>query len=617
MICPKCFSPNDDANNNCTSCGEKLKSSDTINQETLSSPVPEFKPAENAAPEVKGLDNGTSVEVAQEVVETAPVAPESTPQTTMSSTDDPFMNQVLNTQPKEKKNIDFKGLFEKYSKDKNVRIGAIAIVAVLLIVVLYNVLHKPSEKELLKQQATYTESFFFKGDNDYSTLYSDKGKTLSKEKFDSASAFIDGASLVTNDDGKKGVISDKGKMLVPYDKYDSLYRYGGLYVATDDDGAYLLSSRGKKVLTLDDNYDTDYDAAGSTSLMINTEKNAIIYSYKGSKIATLPYDDDDDIMIDESGDYAVAFSGGKNVLYNIHTAKVVAKFDADSAYCINGANSDGTEFSLYSCDGGWFDYASNDDKYKIVINGKVIDVNDECDKASSQYDTLICVSDSDNYLLDKSGKKTVNLSEEDVAYIDAKNYAIQKDSDVEIYVNGKKKTTIKDSRINDGRIYSDIYLLRKDSKYIYYDKNGKEIKSFEADYAAVHNDEGFAIVKEEDKYFVIDKKGNNIGEKYDFISSYGKYFVVKDDDQYGVMNNKGKLIIETKYDSINPNEVRLEMYFELVLDDKHSLYSMKDKKEIVSKVDDISFYEHYFLVEDDDDKLYHTYNGKVFYESSK
>ena len=37
--------------------------------------------------------------------------------------------------------------------------------------------------------------------------------------------------------------------------------------------------------------------------------------------------------------------------------------------------------------------------------------------------------------------------------------------ELNVYVNGKKKTTIKDSRINDGRIYSDIYILRKDSKY--------------------------------------------------------------------------------------------------------------------------------------------------------
>ena len=33
-----------------------MKSSDTINQNAVSSPVPEFKPAENAVPEVKGLD---------------------------------------------------------------------------------------------------------------------------------------------------------------------------------------------------------------------------------------------------------------------------------------------------------------------------------------------------------------------------------------------------------------------------------------------------------------------------------------------------------------------------------------------------------------------------------
>lgn len=596
MICPKCFSPNDDASNNCASCGEKLKSSDAINQNAVSSPVPEFKPAENVVPEVKGLD--TSNEVKKETV----------------ATDDPFMNQVLNTQPKEKKSIDFKGLFEKYSKDKNFRIGAIAIVAVILIIVLFNVLHKPSEKELLKQEATYTESFFFKGDEDYSTLYSDKGKKLSKDKFDSTTAFIDGAAIVTNDDGDKGVISDSGKMLIPYDKYDSLYRYGGLYVATDKDGVYLLSSRGKKVLTLDDNYDTDYDASGSTSLMINTEKNALLYSYKGNKIATLPYDEDDDMMIDESGDYAVAFSGGKNVLYNIHTAKVIAKFDAKSAYCINGANEKGTEFSLYTCDGGWFDYASDDDKYKIVVDGKVIDVNDECDKASSQYDTLICVEDEDNYLLDKKGKKTVNMSEKDVAYIDASNYAVQNENDVDIYVGGKKKTTLKDHDLNDGKVYSDIYVFRTDEKYVYYDKKGSKKSEHKVDSASAYNDKGYASLRNGDNYYVIDKKGNTVGEKYDQVSNYGDYFLVKDNGKYGVMNGKGKLIIDTKYDSITPNTIKLDVYFELVKDEKHSLYSVSSKKELIKDKKDISFYDHYFIAEDDDDKAYYTYNGKMFYE---
>ena len=608
MICPKCFSTNDDANNNCTSCGNALKSSDTINQEVVSSTVPEFTPASNTVPEVKGLNNETTNEVAKEEVSVPAQA---------TVNDDPFMNQVLNSQPKEKKSIDFKGLFERYSKDRNVRIGALAVVAIVGVVGLYNVLHKPSEKELLKQQASYTESFFFKGDESYSTLYSDKGKKLSKDKFDTTTSFVDGAALVTNDDGKRGVISDKGKMLVPYDKYDLLYRYGGLYVATDDDGAYLLSSRGKKVLTLDDNYDTDYDASGSTSLMLNTEKNAILYSYKGKKIATLPYDDDEDMMIDESGNYAVAYSGGKNVLYDINTAKVIAKFEAKSAYCINGANEEGTEFSLYTCDGGWFDYASDDDDYKVVIKGKVIDVNDECDKASSQYDTLICVSDGDNYLINKKGKKTINMSEKDVAYIDAENYAVQEDDDVVFYVGNKKKATVKDANINDGRVYSDIYLLRSDDEYVYYDKNGKKISKHEVDSASSHNEEGFALLRNNDKYFVIDKKGNVVGEKYDYITAYGKYFVVKDDDKYGVMNSKGKLIVDTKYDSINPNTVKLEVYFELEKDEKHSLYVVKNKKEVIKDKEDLSFYDHYVIAEEDDDKVYYTYNGKEFYKSSK
>lgn len=596
MICPKCFTPNDEGNNNCTSCGEKLKSSDTINQEVVIASVPEFTPATNVVPEVKGLENNTEIKATETV------------------SDDPFMNQVLNTPVKEKKNIDFKAEFNKYWNNKNFRIGAIAIVAVILIVILYNVLHKPSEKELLKQEATYTESFFFKGDEDYSTLYSDSGKKLSKEKFESTTTFINGAALVTNEDGKRGVISDNGKMLVQYDKYDSLYRYGGLYIATDDDGAYLLSSRGKKVLTLDENYDTDYDASGSTSLMLNTEKNAILYSYKGDKIVTLPYDEDEDMMIDEKEDFAVAYSGGKNVLYNINTAKVIAKFDAKSAYCINGANEDGTEFSLYSCDGGWFDYASDDDDYKIVIDGKVIDANDDCDKVSSQYDSLICVSDGDNYLLDNKGKKTVNISENDVAYIDAENYAIEDGDNVNIYVNGKKKTTLKDHSLSDGRVYSEIYVFRTDDKYVYYDKNGSKKSEHDVDSASAYNDEGYALLRDGDNYYIIDKKGNTVGEKYDYISSYGKYFLVKDNDKYGIMNDSGKLIIDIKYDSITPNTIKLDVYFELVKDEKHSLYSVSSKKEIIKDTDDVSFYDHYFIAQNDEVKSYYTYNGKMFYE---
>lgn len=62
----------------------------------------------------------------------------------------------------------------------------------------------------------------------------------------------------------------------------------------------------------------------------------------------------------------------------------------------------------------------------------------------------------------------------------------------------------------------------------------------------------FALVKNNDKYFFVDKNNKSLGDlKFDWAKPFNdEYAAVKKDDKWGFINTKGELVVPTQYKSV-------------------------------------------------------------------
>ena len=644
MICPKCFNTNDDNNNNCVYCGNVLREQVQQPVQPVAPVAPEV-PVQPVTPEVPVAPVAEAPVQGVAPVAQEPVQPQVQPQTqgfdvaSMGLTakqqqapqqqlsDDPFMNQVLQqqAQPKKTSNIDFKKYVDivvnkskELIKNKFVLMGVGAVAAVLVGVGIYNIFHKPSEEELMKAHPDYTDAFYFKGDDDKYALISKEGKMLTDFEYEHAyDNFLDGYSVLSNDDGEYGIIKDNGKMSVKFGKYDSIMSIGGLYLVTKGEAenykAHYITGSGKVVINDIVDYNLKTAASNEYLTAFEYNKNVLIYNYKGKKITTLKYDSD--LFMHSEDVYSVISSGGKVVIVNAQTGKVLANFKDKETYCINGVNEDGSIISINTCDNSYLNFADEEEDFKLIVNGKVVDTESECDSVSVQYETVMCVKDSKRYLLNSKYERSVSL-DESIAYKDGDNYAIYNDGSVLIYKNGKKVKTI--DKVNDlsTGVVVDTYLVEKENdKKVYYNLDGEEL--CDVDYYSARNfDENErAMVYEDREYFLINKEGKQVAGPYDYVNAYGDFYVVTNkDDKQGVVDKDGKVIVKLEYEDIDVYTSDLKYYLALETDDKYDVYSMSDEKNIITDVDDVNFNDYYMEVINDKNYTYFTYNGKQFYE---
>ena len=209
-------------------------------------------------------------------------------------------------------------------------------------------------------------------------------------------------------------------------------------------------------------------------------------------------------------------------------------------------------------------------------------------------ENLLCVRDGDQWgYVNKNGKyvikakydKAYNFTENGIARI------AQFDEDELAYNYGyinKKGDAIVKAKYKDARDFSECGLaavMNEDGEWGAIDKNGEVVINLK--YAGIQiYDSGVIIVRSsKDKMFLVDKKGEEISEKYDSISWYedAEIGVVYDDDECGIINAKGKEVMELTddFDSLGGfNEDGIGRYRE---DDYYGIINAKGK--IITKAD--------------------------------
>lgn len=476
-----------------------------------------------------------------------------------------------------------------------------------------------------------SESFFLKDSNSKYALFNKNGKQLTKFIYTDTYSFVNGTSIVKTE-GEVGIINTNGKMTVPFGKYKLIYREGNLYEATEDKDdlyrKYLIDGTGKVRYSLDNYKVLSFSSEEFIGLEDKKGDNYIFLNADGKELIKIPQvSSTDDLVVNENDEYISINYNNKNWLLNLKTGKQVISYDTSISYCINNVSDDETIFTLNSC--GKND-AITKTKYIFVKNGKVYDKYDECKKIWQDGNSLICQkNDYKDYILDDNLNFVTEITK--ASYIDNKNYAVTvgefNQESVQIYQNGKLVKELPCMKVarntyNDDNVYtlSSVYSKQcghVDTNYSIYNTAGEKINDKLYKKVEVFDSNGLNEVTEDKvNYYLINKKGEQVGKTYNSVILDENYYVIKNDTLKGIMNKEGKEIIPCTYSDIKINNHNNKLYALLKsTDSKYTVYDLNKNKEVITSDSALDINNpDYIIGISNKKKQYYTYSGKMFYE---
>lgn len=237
-------------------------------------------------------------------------------------------------------------------------------------------------------------------------------------------------------------------------------------------------------------------------------------------------------------------------------------------------------------------------------------------------ENLLCVKDGDKWgYVNKNGKYVIK-AKYDKAFSFAENglaRIAQFDDDDYTYYYGyinKKGDTVVKAKYLEARDFSECGLAavkNVEGEWGAVDKNGEVVISLKFANVEVY-DSGVIIVRNnKGKAYLVDKKGEDISEKYDSISwnDEAGVGVVVDEDEYGLINAKGKEILELTddFDSLGSfNENGIGRYVE---DEYYGVINSKGKILTDADFDYISYFnENDLAVFRNEDEEYGIINSR-------
>lgn len=192
-----------------------------------------------------------------------------------------------------------------------------------------------------------------------------------------------------------------------------------------------------------------------------------------------------------------------------------------------------SNYNLLKRDSGLYIVTLN--KKNGIINKKgdiILEINYDSIKLLTKNTTSIIKSNDKYGVIDENGKVIIEPKLD--------NLPILNDSNITYFVKEKSKLNYKDG--------NPIF----NKKYGLLDNTGKVIVEAKFDFLAFQN--GVGIVKVENKWGVINQKGNFIiNPKFEDIDLNGfknDLLVVKSGNKWGVIDQKGNFIITPKYDEL-------------------------------------------------------------------
>ena len=457
------------------------------------------------------------------------------------------------------------------------------------------------------------------------------GTIVVKSKYLSGSDFYNGFAIVKNDNNLYCVLNGKGVFEVPCGTYNYIGLYDGRYVASK------ITNQGLKQALLNKKLENitkfKYDNISYINNGVFTfkrDETVGLLNGEGKEIYSFKVDevDDKNISVEVSNTksktkYAKIKVNESTTIINLESGKEVYKYTLHEVSVL-----DNNVFSIRNPekDNNTYIYIENDEVKFKTENYKYVRVDDLnsniaiCIKADSKID-YINITDQD----------IINNNENNEYYyhdgtILEKTHDFNMNADVYNILDYTGKVgTFTSLKPVDNLYYNDMLMIQAfENKYNYVDLKGKTISNKAYDYAENFEENGYAVVANNEKYGILDKKANEVVslsyikvEQLDnalFNSLKNNYdlelfIFTSDNDKKGFVTSNNKEHIEAMYSSI---EVIDDDYpfVKAYYGNEPVLLNLVNKKEIViSEEDDIQIKENYIIV----NNKYYNYNGKLIY----
>lgn len=499
-------------------------------------------------------------------------------------------------------------IYKKYH-----RLIILGFILLLIAILITSIMTSINSKKKLSADPLNSNVFFLQNKENRYALFNENGKQLTKFIYTSVGNFHNNAVKVRDEAGKMGILNSKGKYISKLGKYETIISYNGLFKVSANDDLYNLINVNNKKIISSKVFDVILPASVDLFIITTEEKGYGVYNYLGEKIYFFKTKIDENIPVptaNQLGNYGSVYFNGETIIFNAKTTKIINKIKDNTHYCLSNISSNEDTMILNSCT-NWQEIDNT--TYKLLVNGKEKKL-DSCDSLSLDNDNLVCSTKNSNHLLN-SKYKPIDDELEDMSFQNFKNYAVQKDKNIEFIKNGKVVSKLDGATLADkGYTKKNIYLVYKNGEYQYYDINGKSLfaKTFKRAYAFDSND--LAKVSDGDDYYFINTKGKKVSDF--FASSYqsGVYYIVSTDNQKGLIDSKGATILKPQYQNLTIHTHDEEDYAYIKNDNKFEVINLHTNKTILSLDKEIIFNDHYLKVTNASNITYYTYTGKKIYE---
>lgn len=447
--------------------------------------------------------------------------------------------------------------------------------------------------------------------------------------------------FVSNSKDKYGLINYEGEKYTKfiYDKYEEVGTSG--YIVTKGEKYGYILNDGKEVIKLGkyskletmDEMVIGFDEKNKMTIFDGDGKE-LYQEDKNTKISLfgLP-------VIHQGKDYIVLHDGGE--ILKKGKDKIVSAYTIDSDYMIvnfekkssiyNMINDKNVELVKLGGDNQLMDYSVKKgyllyDRTNKVINavsstGKLLFTTtlDLDDLYFDNSNNIIGVKNQTTYLLDNDGNSVVTNS----YYRNCQNYVVKNKELIygpHKFVKDGKEVEVSGIQLDPLASYTNdkifpVYV--RDKGYQYYDFEGKKALKDTFNSAEVFDENNLAVVsKKEDKYYLINKKGEKVSKSYTRIVYIGeKYYAgYVTGSKYEVFDIEGNQVIEDYF----MDEGTAFMYNGVVYgifnkSGSSYVYDMEENEVIFTVEGDLEFNEKGYYVTTDG-KAYYSLKGEEIYK---
>ena len=418
----------------------------------------------------------------------------------------------------------------------------------------------------------------YKQDGKYG-LINLEGKVITKPIYEQISSInYKEGTLLVKQDGKFGAINMKGKVVIK-PEYDSITsdnyfntetknEYTGFIVSKVTNEGYrygYINYNGKvilnteyneidRIIEMEDGKDAYLVAYknGQAGLLKNN-KNIINHEYESIKYNSL----NDLFIVQRNSKQGVIDKEGKNIL-NIEYDNILfggMYIDAQKDGIINVFDLQGNKIEntdiiskMKTDNENYFITVDRNDTYRIVDKDEnvIIDNNySYIEHISGEY--FIVAKDGKNGIIDLTGKSLVDLKYSSI-------YEIQGTNLLQAEINNNKTVSLINSDMEIIKTMDNAIVEKKDNyiimysedEFTYYDFDGNEKSAKDL----FPNNKLFAK-RINDKWGFVDVEGNlKVQNEYEMVTDFNEYGYagIKQDGKWGVINQEGEIITKPIYE---------------------------------------------------------------------